>query len=116
MIEYSARLLRFADELEEGAHPSAALLRYVAETFLTLAGSMDRDTGKAGHEGPSRAEADELRRNRDKMIQFACTLGFDTFGEVGVLVIMLACGIQWKWSLRTSVWSAFPNLPISFRS
>lgn len=49
----------------------------------------------AGHEGPSSADADELQLQGDKVIQFACSLGFDEVDEVGVLVIMLVCGI-WK--------------------
>ncbi|CAN0322620.1 unnamed protein product, partial [Ectocarpus fasciculatus] len=42
---------------------------------------MDRDASMAGHEGPSSAEADELRHQGDKVIQFACALGFDAVDE-----------------------------------
>ena len=116
MLECVARLLPFADELEEGAHvdPRVSLLRHAAEAVLTLASCIDRDASTAGHEGPSSADAEELHRQGDKVIQFACALGFDAVDEAGVLVIMLVCGI-WKWSLCLSVWSAFPNLPMSFR-
>jgi len=95
MIEYAARLLRFADELEEGGHPRASLLRHGVEAVLTLVGSIDRDASMAGHEGPSSTDADELRHQGDKVIQFACALGFDAVDEVGVLDIMLVCDI-WK--------------------
>ena len=104
MIECLARLLRFADELEVGGHPRASLVRYGVEAVQKLADSIDRDASMAGHEGPSSADADELRHQGEKVIQFACAFGFDPVEEVGVLVIMLACDIQWKWSLRTSVW------------
>ena len=113
MIEYAARLLRFADKLEVGGHPRASLVRYGVEAVQTLADSIDRDASMAGHEGPSSADADELRHQEDKVIQFACALGFDAVDEVGV-IIMLVCDI-WKRSGCTSVWSAFPNLPMSFR-
>lgn len=96
MIECVARLLRFADELEEGEDPRASLVRYGVEAVLALHGSIDRDASMAGHEGPSSADADELRHQGEKVIQFACALGFDPVEEVGVLVIMLACDIQWK--------------------
>ncbi|CAM9725977.1 unnamed protein product, partial [Ectocarpus sp. 13 AM-2016] len=83
MIEYAARLLRFADELEEGADVDSrvSLLRHGVEAVLTLAGAIDRDSSTAGHEGPSSADADELRHQGDKVIQFACALGFDAVDE-----------------------------------
>eukprot|EP00903_Cladosiphon_okamuranus_P017889 g16462.t1 len=81
MIECVARLLRFADELEEGEDPRASLVRYGVEAVLTLAGSIDRDASMAGHEGPSSADADELRHQGEKVIQFACALGFDPVEE-----------------------------------
>ncbi|CAN0388528.1 unnamed protein product [Pylaiella littoralis] len=81
MIECVARLLRFADELEEGEDPRASLVRYGVEAVLTLAGSIDRDASTAGHEGPSSADADELRHQGEKLIQFSCALGFDPVEE-----------------------------------
>ncbi|CAN0439265.1 unnamed protein product, partial [Ectocarpus sp. 12 AP-2014] len=83
MIECAARLLRFADALEEGAHvdPRVSLLRYGVEAVVMLAGAMDRDASMAGHEGPSSADADELRHQGDKVIKFACALGFDAVDE-----------------------------------
>ena len=114
MIEYAARLLRLADELEEGSDVDsrASLLRYGVEAVLTLAGAMDRESSMAGHEGPSSAEADELRHEGDKVIRFACALGFDAVDEVGGL---LSCwyAVYGKTSVCTV--RAFANLPMYFR-
>ncbi|CAN0397898.1 unnamed protein product, partial [Ectocarpus sp. 12 AP-2014] len=81
MIECVARLLRFADELEEGEDPRASLVGYGVEAVLALDGSIDRDASMAGHEGPSSADIDELRHQGEKVIQFACALGFDPVEE-----------------------------------
>ncbi|CAM9594863.1 unnamed protein product, partial [Ectocarpus sp. 8 AP-2014] len=72
-----------ADELEEGEDVDSRvpLLRHAVETVLTLAGSIDRDANMAGHEGPSSADADDLRHQGEKVIQFACALGFDAIDE-----------------------------------
>eukprot|EP00903_Cladosiphon_okamuranus_P005758 g5710.t1 len=83
MIEYAARLLWFADELEAGDHVDSrvSLLRHGVEAVLTLAGSIERDASMAGHEGPSSADADELRHEGEKVMQFAYALGFDAVDE-----------------------------------
>ena len=103
MLGPVAHLLRFAEDIEEGAHvdPGVSLLRHGVEAVLTLAASMERDACMAGHEGPSSAETDELQYHIDKVTRFACAFGYDAVDEVGVLVIVLVCGI-WKSSRCTN--------------
>ncbi|CAN0406107.1 unnamed protein product, partial [Laminaria digitata] len=65
------RVLRFADALDESPRDDPCLagqlspLRALADHVLTLVGAMDREASRAGHGGPSRAEADELEIQQD---------------------------------------------------